>query len=68
MATAQLNVRGMKCGGCEKSVQEAVNALAGVLSSKASAPDSRVDIEYDDTQATLAQIKQAIAAKGYATD
>jgi copper chaperone len=68
MATAQLNVKGMKCGGCEKSVQEAVNALAGVLSSKASAPDGRVEVEYDDAQATLAQIKQAIAAKGYATD
>lgn len=65
MTKATLNVTGMKCGGCEKAVQEAVDAVPGVLSSKASAKEGVLEVEFDETKAGLDTIKQAVKAKGY---
>jgi len=58
-------VKGMKCGGCEATVREAVGACSGVT---AVAPDHKsntVEVEYDEARANLDEIKQAIAAKGF---
>ena len=65
MTKAALNVTGMKCGGCEKAVQEAVDAVPGVLSSKASAKEGVLEVEFDEAKTGLDAIKQAIKAKGY---
>ena len=65
MATAKLKVTGMKCGGCEKTVQDAVNALTGVVSSKASFKESTLDVEYDAAKTTVAAIQQAVKAVGF---
>jgi copper chaperone len=65
MTKATLNVTGMKCGGCEKAVQEAVDAVSGVLSSKASAKEGVLEVEFDETRTGLDAIKQAVKAKGY---
>ncbi len=67
MAKASFNVTGMKCGGCEKSVQSAADAVDGVLSSKASAKEGRVEVEFDEAKTTLEAIKQSIQAKGFPT-
>jgi copper chaperone len=58
-------VKGMKCGGCEVTVREAVGACAGVI---AVAPDHKansVEVEYGEARATLEEIKQVIAGKGF---
>jgi copper chaperone len=65
MANAVLNVKGMKCGGCETNVSETVKAFAGVQSVKASHKEARVEIEFDDTQSDLDAIKKAITGKGF---
>ena len=65
MTKATLNITGMKCGGCEKAVQEAVDAVPGVISSKASAKEGVLEVEFDETKTGLDAIKQVVKAKGY---
>jgi copper chaperone CopZ len=68
MATITLKVAGMKCGGCETQVQEAVKALAGVNSARASHRAGSVEIEYDPGQASLDAIRKAVQDKGYSVE
>lgn len=65
MTTVTFKVGGMKCGGCEKTVQDIANALDGVISSKASSPEGTATIEFDEGKTSEAAIKAAISAKGY---
>ncbi|QJD31138.1 heavy-metal-associated domain-containing protein [Methylococcus geothermalis] len=65
MATIQLQVTGMKCGGCESTVTKTLTALAGVTSVKASHKDNRVDVEYDPAQVDPDAIRKAIAGQGF---
>ena len=65
MKNETFKVTGMKCGGCEKTVQSAADALSGVISSKASSQDGSVQVEFDETITNLDAIKQAVQAKGY---
>ncbi|MEY4685141.1 MAG: hypothetical protein RLZ25_1600 [Pseudomonadota bacterium] len=65
MSTAHFKVTGMKCGGCEKTVQGVADALDGVISSKASSKDGTVAVEFDESKISEAAIKSAITAKGF---
>ena len=56
----------MKCGGCENSVRDTVQNMAGVSSVKPSFKASTVEIDYDESQADIESIKQAIQGKGFA--
>ena len=55
----------MKCGGCETTIQDAVQACEGVVSVKANHRESTVEIEYDEVKANLDAIRQTIAGKGF---
>jgi copper chaperone CopZ len=65
MTTVSFKVGGMKCGGCEKTVQDIANALDGVLSSKASSADGSMTVDFDEGKVSEVAIKSAISAKGY---
>lgn len=65
MSTITFKVAGMKCGGCEKTVQDIVNAIDGVHSSKASSPDGTLTVELDPLKTSEAELKAAVTAKGY---
>lgn len=58
-------VKGMKCGGCESTLQNALLSLAGVVSAKASARDSNLEIEYDEAVLSEERINQVIVEKGF---
>ena len=60
-----LNVKGMKCGGCENSIQTAILACPGVASVKASFRDNSVEIDFDETQVTLDALRKVIADQGF---
>ena len=60
-----LTVKGMKCGGCENTVQDAVKTCGGVLSVTANHRESKVEIDYEEGAANLDAIKQTIASKGF---
>jgi copper chaperone len=65
MGKVTLNVNGMKCGGCEKSVEDILKALKGIQHAKASSKDSTVELEFQDDLIQLDQVKKALNDKGY---
>ncbi len=60
-----LDVKGMKCGGCETTVREAAQALAGVVSVQPNFKENTVEVEYDEGRIDLETIRRTIAAKGF---
>jgi len=60
-----LNVKGMKCGGCETTVRNAVEACDGVSAVKPDHKAATVEVEYDETRVGLETIRKAIADQGF---
>ena len=65
METIQLNVQGMTCGGCVKSVTSVLQKIPGVSSVEVSLEQNRATITYDPKQAAPAQFKQAVEGAGF---
>jgi copper chaperone len=65
-ASAVLEVRGMRCGGCERSVAAAVLALPGVEAAAADQLAEELEVTYDPAVAELEAIRAAIASAGFA--
>jgi copper chaperone CopZ len=65
MTTIQLNVSGMKCGGCENSLKDALGAQAGVTGVRPSHKEARVEIDFDESQVDPAQLKKIIVDQGF---
>lgn len=65
MASINLNVEGITCGGCEKSIRNALLANAGVKEATASHKTGVVVIEYDESTIQQEQLKQAIVDAGF---
>jgi len=63
--SASIIVTGMKCGGCETTVKNTVQALNGVLLVNASSKNDQVDVEFDDDKTTLDDIKTSITNAGF---
>jgi copper chaperone len=65
MATVTLNIKGMTCGGCVKSVSNVLQQLAGVSSVNVSLEQNNATINYDPAMVKPAQFKAAIENAGY---
>jgi copper chaperone len=65
MANINLNVEGITCGGCEKSIRNALLENDGVSEVTASHETGIVAIEYNEAKIQQAQLKQAIEAAGF---
>jgi len=65
MASINLNVEGITCGGCEKSIRNALLANDGVNEATASHETGVVAIEYDENKVQENQLKQAIEDAGF---
>ncbi len=63
--SASIIVTGMKCGGCETTIKNTVQALDGVLLVNASSKNDQVDVEFDDSKASLDDIKTSITNAGF---
>ena len=63
--SATIAVSGMKCGGCENTINTAVSAIDGVLSVKSSHQDKKVDVEFDPSKTNLEAIEDAIEDAGF---
>jgi copper chaperone CopZ len=66
MTTAVIEVRGMRCGGCERSVREAVRALPGVRECTPEHIADEVEVTFDPKLVDLADIRAAIKRAGFA--
>ena len=65
MENVTLNVQGMSCGHCVKSVESSVGALAGVQEVKVDLAEAKVTVAFDEAAVTVSQIKETIDEQGY---
>jgi uncharacterized protein len=63
--TEVVAVRGMHCGGCERSVSLAVRAVPGVGSARADFVAEEVEVTYDPGQTGLEAIRAAVRDAGF---
>lgn len=60
-----LQVSGMSCQHCVKSVEESVMALPGIEKVEVSLENNSVDVAYDASAVDVNQIAEAIEDQGY---
>jgi copper chaperone CopZ len=65
MQTEQLDVAGMRCGGCSRKVSEALKAVRGVDTVDVSLVDHQATVGFDPKQASAGQLELAIRNAGY---
>ncbi|MEZ5565101.1 MAG: cation transporter [Gammaproteobacteria bacterium] len=62
---AEFNVQGMTCGGCERSVQNALTSHEGVKSATADRNACKVSVEFDPALIQQDALAKAITAAGF---
>ena len=65
MATVTLNIDGMTCGGCVKSVTKVLNGLDGVRSATVSLENKNAQVEFDEDKIQIAQLVEAVEDAGF---
>jgi copper chaperone len=65
MEKLSFKVDGMTCGGCVKSIQNALNEQNGINTAIADLDNASVEVEYDSTLIAAAAIKAAIETAGF---
>lgn len=65
MATITLNIDGMTCGGCVKSVTKVLNDLDGVRSATVSLENKNAQVEFDEGKIQMAQLVEAVEDAGF---
>ncbi|HHQ15101.1 MAG TPA: copper chaperone [Chromatiales bacterium] len=65
MEQIQLKVEGMTCGGCVKSIQNALSARDGVSDTKADLDSKTVTIEFDPARIQKDGLISAIEDAGF---
>jgi copper chaperone CopZ len=65
MTKQRFQIQGMHCVGCVMAIDGALEDLPGVKSASASYAKQIADVEYDESQVTVAQIVIAISEVGY---
>jgi copper chaperone len=65
MAKINFNVTGITCGGCEKSIRNALLANKGVSDATASRDTGIVTVDYSAEMIQPDQLKQAIIDAGF---
>jgi len=65
MEKVTLNVEGMSCGHCVKSVEGSLGKLQGVSDVKVHLDNGTVDVEYDAATVSVDTIKETIDDQGY---
>lgn len=60
-----LGIEGMHCEGCSSRLTKVLQALNGVSFAKVSLENKNAEIEYDENEIELDDIKQAISDAGF---
>ena len=67
METITINVEGMSCGGCVKSVTNVLTALPGVAKAEVSLEDKQARVEYEAGRVSIDDMKRVIVDAGFET-
>jgi copper chaperone len=65
MESLILNIEGMTCNHCVKSVKNSISSLSGVNNINVSLSENKVTLEYDKDILTKEKIISAITEEGY---
>ncbi|MGC6246859.1 heavy-metal-associated domain-containing protein [Bisgaard Taxon 45] len=65
MQRVTLNIEGMHCGGCVKTVERVLQALEGVQQVKVSLDKACVDIQYDADAVSIDQLVEQVENAGF---
>lgn len=65
MAKMELAVKGMTCGGCERTVSRALERLEGVRGAKADRRAERVVVDHDPARVDEQALRARIVETGY---
>ena len=65
MEQVRLQVGGMTCPGCARSVKRVLEAVGGVESATVSLERGEALVQFDSERATAAELAGAVAAAGY---
>lgn len=65
MAEATIKVEGMSCGGCVRSVTEALKAQPGVGNAEVSLEMAQARIDYDPTQVSVERLRRVVEDAGF---
>lgn len=65
MASSVLDVTGMSCAHCEKSVKTSVGSLAGVNDVRVDIKIGQVTVQYDPDKVDLKTIQDTIEDQGF---
>ncbi len=68
MIAKRINVYGMNCEHCAKSVDRALSSLKGISSVVVSLEGKFADVTYDENFVGIPEIKKAVSDAGYRTD
>ena len=65
MKEVSLKIKGMHCTGCSTRLEKVLKNQDGVKEANVSLEEAKADIEYDDSQIGLEEIKEAIEDAGF---
>lgn len=60
-----ISIDGMTCDACQHHVNSAINTLPGIVAVNSSYEKGNAEVEFDNTQTTVAEIEKAINSTGY---
>jgi copper chaperone len=63
--TTTLQVQGMTCNHCKMAVTNALQQLEGVNRVEVHLEKGTVDVDFDETKVSIAQLKEAVEEQGY---
>ena len=65
MKTVTLEISGMTCGGCVRSVGNVLKALDGVAKAEVSLEKNSAVVEYDPDKVAIEQLKRSVEEAGF---
>jgi len=65
MTSETLEISGMHCGGCVRTVTNVLKRVAGVQSVDISLPENSAKVEYNETETTVDEIRKILRSSGY---
>lgn len=64
----ELTVTGMKCGGCENTIKEALVGKPGIIAIDSSHGDNWVEVEYDEATLEEDDVIELIENAGFTVE
>jgi copper chaperone len=65
MDTMTVTAPNISCGHCQRAIEGAIGALAGVQSVRVEVPSKTVQVSYDPAQVSRATIEATLDEEGY---